>query len=123
MVLAVVMISAILTCGCVPLFIGAAAGVGGYAWFNGAMEKDFAVPLAKLHGATVKGLKHMGVKIDENESDKHIAKIKAHFADDEKVGIVITSVTERSSSIKIRVGLMGDKMRSEMILNAAKNYF
>lgn len=109
-------------CGCIPLIIGAAAGVGGYSWMNGAMEKDYYVSSKKLHSATLKGLKNMGVKISENKEDKHFAKIIAEFADGKSININIEGVTERSSKIKVRVGLMGNKIRSEMILNAVQKY-
>ena len=109
-------------CGCIPLIIGAAAGVGGYTWINGAMEKDYYVSLERLRSATLKGLKDMGVKISENKVDKHFAKIVAEFADGKSVSVNIEGVTERSSKIKVRVGLMGNKTRSEMILNAVQKY-
>ena len=112
----------IFICGCVPIIIGAAARVGGYTWMNGAMEKDYYVSSKNLHSATLKGLKDMGVKIREDKKDKHFAKIIAEFADGKSIKINIQGVTERSSKIKVRVGLMGNKIRSEMVLNAVQKY-
>ncbi len=108
--------------GCVPLLLGAAAGAGGYAWTKGVMTKQFDVSAVKLHKATLKGLKKMDLSIREDEHDRLSAKIVSQFSGGKSVKITINAVTERVSKINIRVGFIGDKTKSEMILNAIQKY-
>jgi hypothetical protein len=111
---------ALTAAGCIPLMVGAAAGVGGYAWVKGALVKDFDVPALELHKATISALKDLKVDITEDKSDRLSALVNGKFADGNKIVINIEAMTERTSRIKIRVGIIGDKDRSEMIYNAIK---
>ncbi len=106
--------------GCVALAVGAAAGAGGYMWVKGQLVKEYPVPSEKLQRATLRALKNMGLAIVEQKGDRLAAKIESAFQDGKKIHIAVEAVTERSSRIKIRVGVFGDKMRSEMVLNAVE---
>jgi len=104
--------------GCVALFIGAAAGVGGYAWMSGVIEKNFLVSAPELQQATVKALDHLDLPVQEREEDRIAAFYRAEFSDGQNVTIHIKALTERAAQIRIRVGVFGNRTRSEMILNA-----
>ena len=111
----------IATSGCVAVVAGAAVGAGGYAWVKSALIKEFDVSSVKLQEATRKALRDLDLDLLIDDSDRLTAKITSKFADGKSVGIAINAITERSSKIKIRVGWVGDKMKSEMILNAIES--
>jgi hypothetical protein len=101
--------------GCALLF-GAAAGVGGFAWVKGKLVKDINAPVDKVHNAALAGLKKLELPITLDRKDKFTAKIESKFADGTNVWVDIDSVTERTSKIHIRVGVLGDQERSSRIL-------
>jgi hypothetical protein len=108
--------------GCFALFLGAAAGAGGYAWVSGALEKDYLNPAEKLEQATNRGLKDLQLVIKEQERDRLSAKIRTQFADGQSVNIDIKALTEKSARLRIRVGVFGNRTRSEMVLNAIEKH-
>lgn len=115
---AVVAVLLLASSGCVPLVIGAAAGVGGYAWVKGELVHDVAVPAEKLHRAISRAMRDLKLAVYEDKGDRLSAKINAKFSDGTDVNINVEAKTERSSTVKIRVGLLGDKEKSEMIFSA-----
>ena len=120
------MVSLILavTCGsgCWALFVGAAAGVGGYAWANGAMTKDYSSSADEVHEAVVKGLKKLKLPVMNDVNDRLSAKVTSEFSDGKNVVINIDALTEKTSRLKIRVGPFGDKRASELILSSIEKY-
>ena len=108
--------------GCVALAVGAAAGAGTFAWINGDLEYNFDASVDKVHNASVKALRKLELSISQDVKDKHNAKLKSAYSDGKDVNISITALTERSSKIKIRVGVFGDQIRSESILHEIQKY-
>jgi hypothetical protein len=106
--------------GCVPLVIGAAAGVGGFAWVQGELVQDINTSAEKLHRATTRAMRDLKLAVYDDKGDRLSAKINAKFVDGTDVNIHINAKTEYQAAIKIRVGILGDKEKSEMILNAIK---
>ena len=104
--------------GCVPLLVGAAAGVGGVTYVKGALEKNFDHSVKEVHRATLKGLKDLKMFVREEKNDVHSTFIKAEFDDGKRVKIHINALTERSSKITIRIGVFGDETKSQILLNA-----
>ena len=107
----------IMSSGCFWLAVGAAAGAGGYAWVRGQLVKDYNISAERLYNAAVKGLKDLGTPIMEDTHDRLSAKVTTEFSDGEAVVINIAAVTEKAAKLKIRVGVFGNKTRSEMILS------
>lgn len=106
--------------GCVPLVIGAAAGVGGYAWVQGELVQPINASAEKLHRAASRAMRDLKLAVYEDKGDRLAGKIVAKFADGTDVNIHIEAKTEYKSEIKIRVGVLGDKEKSEMIFSAIK---
>ncbi|MBI5416272.1 MAG: DUF3568 family protein [Candidatus Omnitrophica bacterium] len=111
-------VTLVTTQGCVPLLVGAAAGAGGVAWVKGGLEQNFDKTVADLHKASQHGLKDVKCVIRSDEIRRHVARIKFEFDDGEKGSIDIRAFTERSARLKIRVGILGDEMKSHIVLNA-----
>jgi len=108
--------------GCVALLLGAVAGAGGVAWVKGILEKNVDVSIEKTFNATKEGLRKLKLPVIEEKIDLHSATIKSEFSDGKNIGITIKALTERSTKIRIRIGLWGDRTKSEMILSAITNY-
>jgi len=104
--------------GCAALVVGAAAGAGGYAWVSGSLTKEFMVPAQDLQQATERALRDLMVSVKEERKDRLSALYKAEFAEGQDMSVVIQALTERTAKVKIRVGIFGNKARSEMVLSA-----
>ena len=116
------MMSMLATAGCIPLIVGAAAGAGGYAYVRGVLVKQFDVSASDLHHAAIQGLKSLDLPIKYDKGDRLSAKVRSEFSDGKDVKIDIVAVTEETSQLKIRVGMVSDKLRSEMILSAIEKH-
>ena len=107
--------------GCFFL-VGAAAGVGGYVWVKGALEQNLNATAEQVHAATVKALNKLKLTTVSDQSDRLKSKVVAEFADGQNVNIDIDALTELTTKIRIRVGVLGDKAKSELILSKIKRY-
>ena len=116
--LAVLLVGVLGSSGCFILLVGAAAGAGGYAWVNGALVKEFNVSASRLHDYTLRALKDLQLPVHKDDHDRISAKISSSFSDGAEISINIEAITEHTARIKLRVGVLGDKTRSEMIFSA-----
>ncbi len=107
--------------GCAPLIVGAAVGAGSMAYAKGDLEKNLEYPVENVHSAALEGLKDLGVFVKADALNRHSANISGEFDDGKKIQIHITALTERSSKLVIRVGILGNEPKSRMILNAVLN--
>ena len=108
--------------GCFALFLGAAAGAGGYAWVSGALEKDFLVSSETVQKAAGRGLKDLGLEIIQEERDRLSGRFRSKFADGQSLKVDIKALTEKSARLRIRVGVFGNRIRSEMVLSVIEKY-
>ena len=106
------------TSGCIPLLVGAAAGAGGVAYVRGNLEKNFEEPVDDVHKATLAALKNMDIFVTQDELNRHDAVIKGEYSDGEAVDIKINALTEKTSKVKVRIGVFGDELKSQSIMNA-----
>ena len=104
-------------CGCVALLIGAAGGAGAVAWVKGEMKEQIDKPLDEVYAATGEALKELELPGAIEKKDALTAKIKSSFADGKNIVIRIESLSDTSSEISIRVGTLGDRSRSQRILD------
>jgi hypothetical protein len=109
------------TSGCFALVVGAAAGVSGYAWAKGALIKQQDVSVKQTRKAVVKAISDLELHLKSDTGDRLTARIRAVFSDGAGVTIDITAITEESCLLKIRVGWLGDRLRSELILGAIED--
>ncbi len=122
-ILAVLLSAALVTAqGCVPLVVGAAAGAGGVAYAKGVLEKGFDKSVEALHRASVKGIKDLKLFIISDKARRHTSKVVFEFDDGQKGEITISAMTEQSAKMKIRVGIFGDEVKSQMVLNAIQKH-
>ena len=106
------------TSGCVALLLGAVAGAGSVVYVKGELEKNLDATVVKMHKASLAGLKDLDMFVLSDELNVHNASIRSEDAQGKKVTIRIDALTERSSKIKIRIGIVGNKTKSQIILDA-----
>jgi len=75
-----------------------------------------------VHDATVAGLKKLQLKLSEDRADKLSAHMESEFADQAHVWIDLESIGDSRTRVTIRVGLIGDEVRSRKILDAIKQH-
>jgi len=118
----VLLVSTVLSAsGCFPLLVGAAAGAGGVVYIKGNLEKNFDYPVKDVHQASLDALKALNIIVTNDDLERHSAKISAQYDDGKKIVITVKALTERASNLRIRVGYVGDEVKSETLLNQIEN--
>jgi hypothetical protein len=106
------------TSGCFALLLGAAAGAGAAVYVKGDLEKNVEADIKKAHNAVLAGLKKNGIFVISDTLNVHDATTLGEYDDGTKVNVQVKSLTEKSSKIKVRVGVIGDEAKSVEIMNA-----
>jgi hypothetical protein len=120
--LLVIVLTVPVVSGCVAFAVGAAAGAGGYAYVKGSLEKNYDHTVTEVHKAASKALRALDIQKTDSELNKHSSYIIGLLEEGKKVKVSVTALTERSSKLEIRVGLIGDKTVSRMILNSIEKH-
>lgn len=111
------LMAAFLISGCGALLVGGAAvgaGSGTYFYINGEMKTDYYFDFDQTWNAcqkTVADMRGLDV-LPEKEIGK--GKITA-MINDEKVTILIIYKAKNVTTVHVRVGLMGNKLSSQLI--------
>lgn len=109
---------AVVLSGCSALLIGAAAGAAGtYVWTHGNLELMVNYSADDLYIATREALDDLNILIERDRHDRFGANISARTDRNRKVLIKIVGQTEESSKIRVRVGIVGDREESQMVMN------
>jgi hypothetical protein len=126
--IAIFLSSFFLFSGCTALLIGGAAvgaSAGTYFFVDGELKTDYFAPFDKTWNACEKTIADMrGIEV---VPVKEIAQGKiTTLINDEKVKFEITYKSKNLTTVAIRVGLMGNKLSSQMLHdkigeNMAKN--
>ncbi|HUN56384.1 MAG TPA: DUF3568 family protein [Smithella sp.] len=103
--------------GCVPLVIGGAAagaGAGTYYYIDGELRTDYNATFEQVWAACEKTVAAMhGTDVVPS---KEIAKGTINTViNDEKVKFDITYKAKNTTSVAIRVGLIGNKLSSQLL--------
>ena len=103
--------------GCAPVVFmaGAAAGVGGYKYYEGALTVVYQAPYNKTWDASIKALTDMGFSIKDKKQDLTKGKIEAVRADNKPVTVSLKYTSSEETEVTIRVGLLGDENASHVI--------
>ncbi len=116
----VVLVGASLMSGCAAVVAGAAAGVGTYAYVTGELKSTLDAPMAATAKATRGGLEDLQFFAVEEKHDAMVGEAKAKMADDTRVTVSLKRVTDSTTEVRIRVGVMGSEKKSLEILDAIK---
>src|SRR4030042_571644 len=115
--IALFVMGVLLISGCTAALIGGAAvgaGSGTYFYINGELKTDYYQSFDSVWKACEKTVADMrGVDV---RPDKEIGKGKiTTVIEEEKVQIVITYKAKNVTTVSIRVGMIGNKLSSQLI--------
>ena len=112
--------------GCWPMWIigGAAAGAGTtgtYYYVNGELKTDYSAPFDKVWSACEKTVADMhGIEVVPN---KEIAQGTINtLINNEKVKFDIAYKSKNLTTVTIRVGLIGNKLSSQLLHDKIADY-
>lgn len=108
--------------GCVALAVGAAAGVGTYAYIKGELTDFEEASLDRAYEATQAAIKDLEFTVKDQAKDSLQARIVASEADKTEVKIVLESKGEKLTKFSIRVGVFGDEARARLIMDKIKKH-
>ena len=107
----------VLLTGCAALLVGAAAGAGGVAYVQGELKVIESVPVDTAQRAAEKALQDLKLAVLKRQQDGLSGVIEARTSTDQKVTIKTKRISEKSTEVGIRVGVLGDEAKSRQILN------
>jgi len=108
--------------GCIPLVVGAAAGAAGVSYVMGKSTEELSYDVPVVHRAALTAMKELGLTLSEDRADTLSVHMESEFADRTPIWISLESVGESRTRATIRVGRMGDEVRSRKILDTIKQY-
>jgi hypothetical protein len=85
-------------------------------------EVDVAGKLAEIHNAVQNGLRDLEIS-GIAHADAFSAMTEAKFADQTDFTITLLATSPRVVQIKIRIGIKGDRARSEMLFKTIERHF
>ncbi|HZY30927.1 MAG TPA: DUF3568 family protein [Candidatus Methylomirabilis sp.] len=103
--------------GC-PLILlggGAAGGAAGVAYAKSELEQVHAAPYDRVWDATLRALRTLNIAVSETQKDQISAKAVGARADGVAVVVSVLPVTKDSTSVRVRIGNLGDRPASERI--------
>lgn len=107
---------------CVALVAGGAIGAGGVIYVNGELTHTVNRPVPKVYAATIATLKDMNLPVLEDTHDQLSARIKSKLATGEDINISLNSASAETTKIGVRVGVVGDKDKSQTILSNIESH-
>ena len=108
--------------GCAALLIGGGAGAGTVAYLKGELKSTEEASIDKTWQAAQETMKDLEFVITSKEKDTFSAKLIAYRANDKKVEMYLQKASERTTEVKIRVGVFGDESLSLIILERMKKH-
>ena len=106
--------------GCTWLWLGAAAGVGTYAYVDGDLMREFPRPQEDTYNAALRAASALDLKLLDHYTHAGIGRIKCGRADGAVIQIRVEPLASSSSKVIIRVGTFGDKTASIHIAERIK---
>jgi hypothetical protein len=105
-----VLLCCILCAGCPVVLIGAgaAAGVGGYKWVEGTMEKDYPRPMQETWNASLAAVRDLNLKIASQQYGPLESRLEAVQPPDTNVKVQLIARPNQITTVKVRFGLMGN---------------
>lgn len=105
-----------ITSGCLPLLAGGAAGGISVAYVANELQAQEETSIQEAYAATIEALEELGLTVTSKEKDALTSKIIASGAEDKEITVRLERQTDYVTTIRIRVGLIGDRGFSMLIL-------
>ena len=107
----------LMSASCAPVIFlgGAAAGVAGYKYYEGALEVIYESPFMETWDAALGALDRMDIEVTNKKHDLTAGKISAMRSDMKEVNLSFKYRSTEETEVSIRVGILGDERVSEAI--------
>jgi hypothetical protein len=102
---------------------GAAGGAGAVAYVKGELTSTEAVSLDTAWSATRKALDDLKYETVKEEKTGLTRQIVANAEKDKRVVVTLEKKTDEVTQISVRVGLLGDRSQSDLILGRIRSHF
>lgn len=104
------------TGSCALVMVGSAGIAGAYGWSQGELSRNYRQPIATAWEGSKHALGVLRLAVEEQKIDAHYGKIVAITSDKEgKATISLEKWTNVETRISVRVGIIGDRAKSEKI--------
>ncbi len=100
-----------------------ADGAGVVTYARGGLRTTVDAPFETTHHATARAIGQLEFARISDQKDALSAVLIARTAQDRKIRIVLTRVSDRLTQVDIRVGVMGDETMSRTILGRIQENF
>ena len=120
--LTVLVLPCLTSCVLFAVGAGAAAGAGAVVWVKGELQANVDAPLDKCLAAANTAILNLKLIKVSQVSDGVKATIKSRNAKDQAVDIDLKRLTDKATTIGIRVGTFGDKAASQEIQDEMKKF-
>jgi hypothetical protein len=114
-----VALTLVVSTGCIALAAGAA--VGGYAYYKGELKTTENVSLDRLYNASRQAIAGLQLTTTGESKDGLSGTISAVGANDRKITIKVKRLTDSSSELRIRSGIVGGEDEAKSIRAAVLN--
>ena len=94
---------------------GAAAGIGTYSYLNGELEVKYPVGFDKAWQGAVTAMEQLQFTKESSNRDGLAGKLEARRGDGTPITISFELISDKVTSIRVRVGMFGDQEISERI--------
>ncbi len=102
-------------CAAVVFLGGAAAGVAGYKYYEGALEVIYESSFMETWDAALRVFDRMDIEVKEKKHDLTAGKISAMRADGKEINLSFEYKSKEETVVTIRVGILGDERASNTI--------
>jgi hypothetical protein len=106
--------------GCVAVAVGLGAA-GTVAYIRGDLESTESKNIEVVYSAALQATEQFQLSLISKSKDALSATIVARDAQDSKITIKMTSVSEQTTKLSIRVGTFGDETKSQQIYQKIYN--
>jgi len=103
---------------CGYVLIGALAaggGTGTYFFYKGNLKRDYEAPVERMWEATLQAVEELRLSTESKRHDAFGGEIKGVMADGERFQIELERLSNTWTELGVRVGIFGNRTRSEAI--------
>jgi len=112
-------LAAIFLQGCVIAAVGAGAA-GTVAYVRGDLVATEEAKLDDVYSAALKSVEDLELNLISDNKDALSGEIVVRDAEDKKIQIKMTAITDNTTKIAVRIGTFGDERKSRVIYEKIK---
>jgi hypothetical protein len=109
--------------GCLAAWVigGAAVGIGTYSYLNGELERKYPVGFDNAWQASIAATEQLQFSRESSNRDGLAGKLEFRRSDGTPIAITFELISDKVTSVRVRVGMFGDQEISERIHERIKD--